>query len=97
MSRLRIFDETHPTDPILASNDHAEITDTLAVLGVRFERWKANAILPPDASPDTVIAAYRDDLDRLMAMGGYHDVGVLSLHPAHREEQRAAGKEGGRA
>src|SRR3546814_1589262 len=85
MSRLRIFDETHPTEPIRASNDHAEITDSLAVLGVRVERWKANAILPPDASPDTVIAAYRDDIDRLMALGGYRAVDVISLHPEHPE------------
>src|SRR3546814_17808536 len=80
-----MFDETQLTDQFLASNDQAEINDTLAVRGVRFERWKAKAILPPDASPDTVIAAYRDDIDRLMALGGYQAVDVISLHPEHPE------------
>lgn len=87
MSRLRIFEESRPSQPILSSNDHAEITDTLALLGVRFERWKANAVLPPDASQEAVIAAYRDDIDRLMAHGGYQAVDVISLRPEHPERE----------
>ncbi len=87
MSRLRIFEETQPTHPILSSNDHAEISDTLALLGVRFERWKANAVLPADASQDTVIAAYRSDIERLKAQGSYQAVDVISLNPDHPERE----------
>jgi 1,2-dihydroxy-3-keto-5-methylthiopentene dioxygenase len=87
MSRLRIFDEIHPNLPILRSNDHARITDTLGLLGVRFERWKANAALPANASQDTVVAAYREDIDRLMAQGGYQAVDVVSVTPEHPERE----------
>ncbi|PKM07710.1 MAG: cupin [Gammaproteobacteria bacterium HGW-Gammaproteobacteria-4] len=87
MSRLRIFEETQPAHPILGTNAHAEISDTLALLGVRFERWKANAVLPPDASQDTVIAAYRSDIERLKAQGGYQAVDVISLNPDHPERE----------
>lgn len=87
MTRLRVFDEAQPACAILKTNDHAEITDTLALLGVRFERWKANVLLPPDAGQDVVIAAYRSDIDRLMAQGGYHAVDVVSLYPEHPDRE----------
>jgi 1,2-dihydroxy-3-keto-5-methylthiopentene dioxygenase len=34
---------------------------------VRFEQWEASQPIAPGASQDEVIAAYRSDIDRLMA------------------------------
>ncbi len=83
MSRLRIFDETRGDEPLATHADHADIARELAAIGVRFERWQANAPLAPGASQDEVIAAYRSDIDRLMREQGYRAVDVVSLAPDH--------------
>ncbi len=83
MSRLRIYDETRG-DAALARHDrHADIARELAAVGVRFEQWQATQPLAPGASQDEVIAAYRDDIDRLMREQGYRSVDVISLTPDH--------------
>ncbi len=83
MSRLRIFDEQRPEQALSTLHDHAAIERALAQFGVRFERWEALHPLAPGASPEEVIAAYRKDIDRLMAAEGYRAVDVISLHPEH--------------
>jgi 1,2-dihydroxy-3-keto-5-methylthiopentene dioxygenase len=85
MSRLRIFDETRPQAPLAVHHEHAAITRELGKVGVRFERWEANQPIAPGASQDAVIAAYRNDIDRLMAAKGYQAVDVISLAPDHPE------------
>lgn len=87
MSRLRIFDESRPTDALMESTNHATIGDTLGLAGVRFERWRAHAHLAADANQDEVIAAYRRDIDRLCAEGGYQAVDVVSMQPEHPERE----------
>ncbi|MBN8714012.1 MAG: acireductone dioxygenase [Xanthomonadales bacterium] len=83
MSRLRIFDEAWPEAPTETLTDHAAISTALAKVGVRFERWAASQPISPGASQDEVVAAYRADIDRLMAAGGYQSVDVISLAPDH--------------
>jgi len=83
MSRLRIFDEHRPDQPLSVHNDHAEIARELGKVGVRFEQWAANQPVAPGASQDEVIAAYRSDIDRLMREEGYQSVDVISLKPDH--------------
>ena len=83
MSHLRIFDETQPEAPLLTHSDHAAIARELGNVGVRFERWEANQSIAPGASQDDVIAAYRQDIDRLMGEKGYQSVDVISLTPDH--------------
>ena len=83
MSRLRIFDETRPQSPLAAIDEHAAIAAELGKVGVRFERWDASRPIAPGASQDEVIAAYRGDIDRLMAEKGYQSVDVISLTPDH--------------
>ncbi len=53
---------------------------------MRFERWAAAAPLADDASQDEVIAAYRADIERLMAENGFQSVDVISLHPDHPDK-----------
>lgn len=86
MSRLRIFAETDPSTPLFVSADHAAIADQLREVGVRFEQWEAQAPVEPGASQEAVIAAYRKDIDRLMAEGGYQAVDVISLAPDHPDK-----------
>ncbi|WP_267220800.1 1,2-dihydroxy-3-keto-5-methylthiopentene dioxygenase [Dyella silvae] len=83
MSRLRIFNETQPQTPLSVHTDHADIAHELAKMGVRFERWEAGQPIAPGASQEEVIAAYRSDIDRLMAEEGYQAVDVISLKPDH--------------
>lgn len=86
MSRLRIFSETDPSLVRTFSIDHPAIAALLKQVGVRFERWQASAPVQPGASQDEVIAAYRADIDRLMAEEGYQAVDVVSLAPDHPQK-----------
>ena len=92
MSELRIFDEADPSTPVSDSKDHARIATALAEHGVRFERWAATAELSSGAGQDEVLAAYRADIDRIMAAGGYRTVDVISMHPEHPERDAFRGK-----
>ncbi|WP_430390415.1 1,2-dihydroxy-3-keto-5-methylthiopentene dioxygenase [Dyella sp. 20L07] len=83
MSRLRVFSESLPQTPESVHTDHAEIARELGKVGVRFEQWEASQPIAPGASQDEVIAAYRTDIDRLMAEEGYQAVDVISLTPDH--------------
>jgi 1,2-dihydroxy-3-keto-5-methylthiopentene dioxygenase len=83
MSRLRIYHESNGTQCLSRHDDHADIARELAAAGVRFERWQAAQPIEPGAAPERVIAAYRTDIDRLMASEGYRAVDVISLAPDH--------------
>lgn len=87
MSRLRIYADDRPDQTLLDSSDHARIAAELDRHGVRFERWQTEADIAPGASPEAVIAAYRHDIDRLMATGGYRAVDVISLAPDHPDRE----------
>ncbi|KGI77966.1 1,2-dihydroxy-3-keto-5-methylthiopentene dioxygenase [Oleiagrimonas soli] len=85
MSRLRIYDENRGDAALSEHLDHAEIARELNRVGVRFEQWEAAHPIAPGAAPDDVIAAYREDIDHLMANEGYQAVDVISLQPDHPE------------
>ena len=86
MSRIRLFNDTDPSTVLLETREHAAIAAELAKIGVRFEQWAANAPVKPGASQDDVIAAYKGDIDRLMAEGGYKAVDVISLTADHPQK-----------
>lgn len=83
MSRLRIYAEADSSQPLSTHHDHADIAGELARVGVRFERWAANQPIQPGADQETVIAAYRNDIERLQHEKGYQAVDVISLNPDH--------------
>ena len=83
MSVLRIFDENQPTAALAEYSAHGEIARELGKVGVRFEQWDASQSIAPGASQDEVIAAYRKDIDRLVAEEGYQSIDVVSLTPDH--------------
>jgi 1,2-dihydroxy-3-keto-5-methylthiopentene dioxygenase len=86
MSRLRIFDDTRPESPRFESDVPARIAEQLRGIGVRFEQWATDATITPGDAPETVIAAYQRDIDRLMAEGGYRAVDVISLNAEHPQK-----------
>jgi 1,2-dihydroxy-3-keto-5-methylthiopentene dioxygenase len=91
MSRLRIFSEDDPTIPDYLSTDHASIAAELAKIGVRFEQWEAAQPVRAGAEPEEVMAAYKPDIDRLVAENGFKSVDVVSISPDNPkcEEMRA--------
>ncbi len=91
MSRLRIFDETAPDAPLLATSDHAGMAAELAAIGVAFEQWEAARPVVPGDPPEAIMAAYKADIDRLVAERGFRSVDVVSIAPDNpqREAMRA--------
>ncbi len=83
MSRLRIFTDSDPSVPRKVLHQHAAIAAELKVAGVRFERWEASQPVAPGASSAEVMAAYRADIDRLVAENGFRTVDVVSIAPDH--------------
>ncbi|WP_028838225.1 1,2-dihydroxy-3-keto-5-methylthiopentene dioxygenase [Thermomonas fusca] len=91
MSRLRMFDHDAPQAPLLATHGHADIAAELAKIGVAFEQWQATQPVQPGDAPETIMAAYRADIDRLVAERGFRSVDVVSIAPdnPNREAMRA--------
>jgi 1,2-dihydroxy-3-keto-5-methylthiopentene dioxygenase len=78
-STLRVYDDTNPSVPALETSDGDRIASELSKIGVRFERWAADADLPHGADQDAVIAAYRSSIDKLIDECGYRAVDVIRL------------------
>ncbi len=83
MSRLTVYPDTDPKNTLLQTTDAQRIAETLAGIGVVFERWQAAKPLPDDADQASVLDVYRKDVDRLMAQGGYRTVDVVRVKPDH--------------
>lgn len=92
MSRLRIFAASDPHQPVFISEDHPTMTQRLAELGVRFEQWEAAQPVAPGAAPDDVVAAYREDIDRLVAENGFKTIDVISIAPDNPKREEMRGK-----
>ncbi|MQA23979.1 MAG: cupin [Micromonosporaceae bacterium] len=88
MTLLRVFSENG--EALSSHIDTAEITAELKELNVGFERWTATAELSANADQEEVLAAYRDDVDRISAEGGYQLVDVVRLRPDPDNEEWVA-------
>jgi 1,2-dihydroxy-3-keto-5-methylthiopentene dioxygenase len=78
-SKLSVYDDHAPSVPLVTTTDGAEIARLLGEVGVRFERWTADAALPAAADQAAVLAAYASSVARVQADGGYGTVDVLRL------------------
>jgi 1,2-dihydroxy-3-keto-5-methylthiopentene dioxygenase len=78
---LRVFPEDDPQHALVRTTDAKVIASELSEIGVRFERWNADADLAPGADQAAVIDAYRSSVDRLMSECGYHSVDVIRVEP----------------
>lgn len=89
---LRVFEDRDPNATLIETSDADRIASELAAIGVRFERWAADADLPKGADQDTVIAAYRTAVNRLISECGYQAVDVLSLERGAPNAEAARAK-----
>jgi 1,2-dihydroxy-3-keto-5-methylthiopentene dioxygenase len=83
MSRLTVTPDTTPGTPSLRSEDPTVIAQTLAEIGVRFERWDLPVAVSADADPETLVAAYRPHLDRLMGETKAGTADVIKMRPGN--------------
>jgi 1,2-dihydroxy-3-keto-5-methylthiopentene dioxygenase len=83
MSRLTIYPDNQPEQPILRSEDAGVIARELHAIGVRFERWESPVALSPDDDADTILEAYRPYLDKLLGATGAGSADVIKLTPDH--------------
>ncbi|RLR17305.1 acireductone dioxygenase, partial [Sodalis-like symbiont of Bactericera trigonica] len=79
MSALTIYSDTDATAPRWHSHEGDAIQRELNAIGVRFERWQADRELWVNPDADTVIAAYQDMIDRLVAEKGYQSWYIISM------------------
>ena len=91
MSRLRIFTEDNPHEPLLSTEAVLDIEAELKAIGVRFEQWKAEKPVAAGDAPDVILDAYKPDIERIVAEKGFRTVDVVSIAPDNprREEMRA--------
>ncbi len=78
-STLRVYDEKNPSELLLETTEAETIAESLRGIGVRFERWAADAQLPKGADQQTVLDAYRSSIDRLVEECGYQTMDVIRL------------------
>src|SRR5262245_25366841 len=58
-----------------------QINVFLRPFGIVYEQWNAARPVGPDASSDEILDAYRPEIDRLMARGGYVTADVINVTP----------------
>jgi 1,2-dihydroxy-3-keto-5-methylthiopentene dioxygenase len=92
MSRLRIFNDDAPQAPLLATSDRAEIAAELARIGVGIEQWEAAQPVVPGDPPEAIMAAYREDIDRLIEANGFKTVDVVSIAPDNPQKEAMRAK-----
>ena len=92
MSRLRVFEDARPDSPLLSTSDRGEMASELKKIGVHLEQWQAAQPVVPGDSPDTIMAAYRADIDRLVEENGFKSVDVVSIAPDNPNREAMRGK-----
>lgn len=86
MSRLTVYQQDRPQQPLLQTTEGEAIAAELDKVGVAFSRWPAEQPLPADATPEQIGDAYRPEIDKLLASGGYQTWDVIGLHPGHPDK-----------
>ena len=87
MSRLRIFTEDNPSQPHVNTGDRDAIARELVAIGVGFEQWQAAHPVQPGDAPEAIMAAYRADIDRIVAARGFKTVDVVSIAPDNPQRE----------
>ncbi len=85
MSLLTIYsDNSLSNASVFKSFD--DIEHQLKAIGVQFERWTAQKVLPEKASNDDVLDAYSDSIDRLKLQYGFQTADVIKLDTSHPDK-----------
>ena len=59
--------------------DADEIKNHLASIGIDYERWENVKNVSPDASADEILEAYREEIEKMKAKGGYQTADVIDI------------------
>lgn len=87
MTLLQIMPDDDARTVLERTDRRDEIRAALGPLDVQFEQWELGRQLAPDASPDQVLAAYRPEVDRICAQGGFRLVDVVRMKPDETDPQ----------
>ena len=88
MTRLTIYPENSSQKPLLECSDGEKIAAELAKVGVLFERWPAKIDVSNNASNEEIIAAYKEDIERLIEKSGYQTYDVINVNPDIPEKEK---------
>ena len=61
--------------------DEAAVRETLARVGIDYERWQPSHPVPDGATAEAVLEAYAGEIDRLKKSGGYVTADVIDVSP----------------
>lgn len=68
-----------PAEDRTLHDEHA-IKDYLAGIGIDYERWDLSRHVATNSTPEEVLAAYADEIERLKAQGGYVTADVIDVN-----------------
>lgn len=90
MSLLTIHAQDRP-DRAEVFKEHDTIASRLRQIGVLFERWQTGVELSPEANQETILAAYREPVERLKGVYGFQSADVIRVGSDHpqKDELRA--------
>ncbi len=58
------------------------VTKCLAAIEIEYERWEPAHPVPAGAPAEAILAAYKSEIDKLKARGGYATADVIDVSPA---------------
>jgi 1,2-dihydroxy-3-keto-5-methylthiopentene dioxygenase len=79
MTLLVKLDEADPSRELHRTDDFAQIVESLARVGVGFERWAAAHPIAADSSAEAILEAYQSDVERLKKERSYRSADVVRL------------------
>ncbi|WP_158892112.1 1,2-dihydroxy-3-keto-5-methylthiopentene dioxygenase [Amycolatopsis anabasis] len=82
MTLLTVWADDAPDEVLTRTEDAEEIAAELGKLGVRFERWDVVDDLPAEPTSEDVLAAYREQVDRVVRTEGYVLVDAKHMTPS---------------
>lgn len=86
MSELKLYQHDDPSKAVVKTDDADQIVHMLRGQGIRFEYWEATQNVSAGDPEDEVLAAYRQDIDRLIDAEGYQTVDVVSMSADHPDK-----------
>jgi 1,2-dihydroxy-3-keto-5-methylthiopentene dioxygenase len=91
MTVLRVYRDDNDPESREEYTSFADIVRVASEAGIRVERWVADRELPPDASPEAILDAYRVAVARIKQERGFATADVVAMtpdHPNHAEVRR---------
>jgi len=90
VSHLTIFNESGV--PLKQISDASQIAAELNAVGILFKRWTACYAIDNSMSNEDILEAYKEDIDKFVAEGGYQTIDVISMHANHPDKKALRNK-----